>query len=124
MLFRYYGSYEIGGCFALLIVNATEGFWDRLFDKNPQSEVENSKPVKVVSVEKHKPEKKVYTKNSTDKPVKKQTVKVEEDMVKTRTLDIISRVEDDIDQVEFSTQTIDMAQALREFEEKYSKGGK
>ena len=40
------------------------------------------------------------------------------------TLDIISRAEDDIDQVEFSTQTIDMEQALREFEEKYNKGGK
>ena len=45
-------------------------------------------------------------------------------MAKTSTLDIISRVEDDIDQVESSTQTIDMEQALREFEEKYSKGGK
>ena len=124
MLFRYYGSYEIGGCFALLIVNATEGFWDRLFDKNPQSEVAKAEPVKVVSVEKHKPEKKVYTKTNNDKPVKKQPVKVEEDMAKTSTLDIISRVEDDIDQVEFSTQTIDMEQALREFEERYSKGGK
>ena len=124
MLFRYYGSYEIGGCFALLIVNATEGFWDRLFEKNPQPEFEKVEPVKVVSVEKHKTDKKVYTKNSNDKPVKKQPVKAEEDMAKTSTLDIISRVEDDIDQVEFSTQTIDMEQALREFEEKYSKGGK
>ncbi|MEG1862076.1 MAG: RnfABCDGE type electron transport complex subunit D, partial [Oscillospiraceae bacterium] len=28
MLFRYFGSYEIGVCFALLLVNATEGFVD------------------------------------------------------------------------------------------------
>ncbi|MBR4036108.1 MAG: RnfABCDGE type electron transport complex subunit D, partial [Oscillospiraceae bacterium] len=33
MLFRYFGSYEIGGCFALLLVNATEGYWDRLFEE-------------------------------------------------------------------------------------------
>ena len=124
MLFRYYGSYEIGGCFALLIVNATEGFWDRLFDKDYQSAIEKIEVEKEAPVEKHKPEKKVYTKGSNDKPVKKQPVKAVEDTAKTSTLDIISRVEDDIDQVEFSTQTIDMERALREFEEKYSKGGK
>ena len=85
---------------------------------------EKDEPVKVVSVGKPKPEKKVYTKSSNDKPVKKQPAKAVEDMAKTKTLDIISRAEDDIDQVEFSTQTIDMEQALREFEERYRKGGK
>ena len=52
MLFRYYGSYEIGGCFAILLVNATEGYWDRLFsgqknEKAPKAEkqtVEIKKP--------------------------------------------------------------------------------
>ena len=70
-----------------------------------------------------KQSKKVYTKD-TSKSVKKAENKTKEDMGKTTTLDIISRAEDDIDQVEFSTQTIDMEQALREFEEKYNKGGK
>ena len=45
------------------------------------------------------------------------------DAEQTKMLDIISRAEDEIDQVSFSTQTIDMEQALREFEERY-KGGK
>lgn len=40
------------------------------------------------------------------------------------TLDIISQAEDDIDQVLFSTQTIDMEEALRIFDEKYGSGGK
>ena len=128
MLFRYYGSYEIGGCFAILLVNATEGYWDRLF--SGQKNEKTSKKEKQ-SVEIHKPSvteelkqsKKVYTKN-TSKSVKKAENKTKEDMGKTTTLDIISRAEDDIDQVEFSTQTIDMEQALREFEEKYNKGGK
>ena len=119
MLFRYYGSYEIGGCFALLLVNATEGYWDRLFDKNKKSVPEKA-VVKETVEEKHKTDKKVYTKTTAEKPVKK----VEEDLGKTTTLDIISRAEDDIDQVDFSTQTIDMARALREFEEKYNLGGK
>ncbi len=130
MLFRYYGSYEIGGCFALLLVNATEGYWDRLFTKEVKNveETQNKKPeaVKTVSVsgEDTKPSKKVYTKETAEKTVKKPVKKVEEDLSKTTTLDIISRAEDDIDQVDFSTQTIDMERALREFEEKYSKGGK
>ena len=120
MLFRYYGSYEIGGCFALLLVNATEGYWDRLFDKKAVNGTEQPAP----TTEKQKTDKKVYTKTTTDKPVKKAPVKAKEDMDKTTTLDIISRAEDHIDQVDFSTQTIDMEQALREFEERYSKGGK
>ena len=123
MLFRYYGSYEIGGCFALLLVNATEGYWDRLFDKNKKA-VEKAEETVVPAVEKQKTDKKVYTKTTTDKPVKKVQSKAENDMDKTTTLDIISRAEDDIDQVLLSTQTIDMEQALREFEEKYNKGGK
>ncbi|MBQ7903852.1 MAG: hypothetical protein IJ362_08990, partial [Oscillospiraceae bacterium] len=50
--------------------------------------------------------------------------KPKEDLGATTTLDIIAQAEDKIDQVEFSTQTIDMEEALRAFEEKYSKGGK
>ena len=128
MLFRYYGSYEIGGCFAILLVNATEGYWDRLFSgqKNEKTSKKEKQPAEIhkpAVTEELKQSKKVYTKD-TSKSVKKAENKTKEDMGKTTTLDIISRAEDDIDQVEFSTQTIDMEQALREFEEKYNKGGK
>ena len=124
MLFRYYGSYEIGGCFAILLVNATEGYWDRLFEKDSQPQPEKPQ-VKPAVKEEVKPGKKVYTKDNTAKPaVKKHVDEPAQDLGKTTTLDIISRAEDDIDQVDFSTQTIDMEQALREFEEKYAKGGK
>ena len=140
MLFRYYGSYEIGGCFAILLVNATEGFWDRLFEKSADEEkAEHKTELKAghktepKAKPKHKPavavkeesksSKKVYTKESKAKPAAKKEQPVNS-MDKTTTLDIISRAEDDIDQVSFSTQTIDMEQALREFEEKYNKGGK
>ena len=130
MLFRYYGSYEIGGCFALLIVNATEGYWDRLFTEKQKDEstgddsVPVTKRVRPVEKEDIKPAKKVYTKETSSKPAKKLVDKIEDNLSKTSTLDIISRAEDDIDQVDFSTQTIDMERALREFEEKYGKGGK
>lgn len=165
MLFRYYGSYEIGGCFALLLVNATEGFWDRLFEENgmfadrkslscdldigvknhrhpaaktakpvkekkavPHPEEANGKklykkeePAQAKAVKQAKP--KAAPKPATKKP-KAKPAKDTQDMDSTKMLDIIARAEDDIDQVEFSTQTIDMERALREFEEKYNKGGK
>lgn len=177
MLFRYFGSYEIGGCFALLLVNATEGYWDRLFEegslrsagkalsctlkigtKEPAEDKKEktakpktekaSKPEKqepAVEKQPQQPEttgKKLYKKETsanekTAKPVKhkadkpqsikkssdKPKVKKPKDADQTKMLDIISRAEDEIDQIEFSTQTIDMDQALREFEERY-KGGK
>ncbi|MBR6608766.1 MAG: hypothetical protein IKK99_00960 [Oscillospiraceae bacterium] len=133
MLFRYYGSYEIGGCFALLLVNATEGYWDRLFEKETEDSTKEDRPVKEKvktekTASKHQPEpngKKLYRKE----PVAEKAVKAvkqpkqPKEMDATTTLDIISRAEDEIDQVDFSTQTIDMEQALREFEERY-KGGK
>lgn len=183
MLFRYFGSYEIGGCFALLLVNATEGYWDRLFEEGslrsagkaiscslkigtkasensekekavkPKTE-KKAKPVKEESVaETHTRHsdaegKKVYKKENTSanksskntksktekaprakkssKPadaVKQKKERKPKDADQTKMLDIISRAEDEIDQVSFSTQTIDMEQALREFEERY-KGGK
>ncbi len=145
MLFRYYGSYEIGGCFALLLVNATEGYWDRLFDRKGKSR--NSDNGSADKAEKPAADKKAAVAESetaaetagkklykkeplqdkhTDKKAASKAArhKEAEDLSATTTLDIIARAEDSIDQVEFSTQTIDMSQALREFEEKYGKGGK
>ena len=179
MLFRYYGSYEIGGCFALLLVNATEGYWDRLFEegtlrsagkalsctlkigtkaqeqdkpeKPAKTKTEKTpKPVKTETTVSNQPQqqeasgKKLYKKESSaDKPAKAKPEKTQpikksskksdsvkqpkpkkaKDADQTKMLDIISRAEDELDQVEFSTQTIDMEEALRAFEERY-KGGK
>lgn len=137
MLFRYYGSYEIGACFAILLVNATEGYWDRLFEKDgKKSEVEKEKPAETEKSQPVQPKqpagesssKKLYKKETTAKQSTKQNAKKEDkskagNMGKTTMLDIISRAEDEIDEVDFSTQTIDMEQALRDFEERY-KGGK
>ncbi len=140
MIFRYYGSFEIGACFALLLVNATEGYWDRLFmSKSEKARIkadeEADKPVKK-QVKKNtytqeNPAKTLKTVHKADvkeeKPVKNKEKELQKNngtSARKSTLDIISRAEDDIDQVEFSTQTIDVEQALRELEERYLKGGK
>lgn len=148
MIFRYFGSYEIGGCFALLLINATVGFWDRLFDadssyeKNmsvaisenldtvskkstkPQNKVKKSQARENDNVSEEKQIKNNSSKNNTKKSnknnlEKKNSVKPskqKDNMSYTTTLDIISRAEDSIDEVEFSTQTIDMKEALQNFE--------
>lgn len=226
MIFVYYGGYEIGACFAILLVNATEGFWDRLFTGNlayadlvkegkafapitnalhksksegkkvkytkqsaKTTETEKAAPnientgVSPVNTEKkasgvkspsrksapskaepdtakiekaeetapaaakRKPaakktaaqtspksgetQDKPKTRKTAAKPqseaagdiaVKKKTAKAKADTKqRTTTLDIISRAEDAIDQVEFSTQTIDVRRALRELEKNKGK---
>ena len=148
MIFRYFGSYEIGGCFALLLINATVGFWDRLFEAD-SSEIENMNVVQnrklaTISEKSDKSQnevKKPKVKETNDVSVKKQTKnntkksnknnlekknsvkspKQKDNLSYTTTLDIISRAEDSIDEVEFSTQTIDMNEALQDFEKRYSK---
>ncbi len=108
MLFRYYGSYEIGACFAILLANATEGYWDRLFtSKSRKSDKEKT----ARQVEKKEPK-------EEKQPKEKKDISVAD------TFNIISRAEDDIDQVEFSTQTIDVARALKELDEKYGREGR
>ncbi len=135
MIFRYYGSYEIGVCFAILIVNATENFWDRLFDgvifenihRAVHSVAETAEHNIEKRVERHKEEQaerksaaktKIKTEktieNAEDKPQAKNTVSA----VKS-TLDIIGEAEDHLDDVEFSTRTIDVDEALRRFDQKY-----
>ncbi len=148
MLFRYFGSYEIGVCFAILLVNATEGYVDRFFEKGGfqmvkseigeiqenlqhgieavQKDVADKKAEKVIEktvekVQEHKAD--PSSKNrKKGKNKSKQTQGSLENLDNTSTFDIISRAEDKIDQVSFSTQTVDMEEALRSFDEKYNKG--
>ncbi|MBR5521499.1 MAG: RnfABCDGE type electron transport complex subunit D [Oscillospiraceae bacterium] len=129
MLFRYYGSFEIGGCFALLLINATEGYWDRLFDKkaphhNEEAVVRQPAEKTPVHAEKKaEPEtekaesKKVYKAVESDKHAKAKQSKTSVGA----TISMISRAEDNLDQVEFSTLSIDVGEALKAFEEKYNK---
>ena len=129
MLFRYYGSFEIGGCFALLLINATEGYWDRLFDKkaphhNEEAVVRQPAEKTPVHAEKKaEPEtekaesKKVYKAVECDKHAKAKQSKTSVGA----TISMISRAEDNLDQVEFSTLSIDVGEALKAFEEKYNK---
>lgn len=129
MLFRYFGTFEVGGCFALLIVNATEGYWDRLFTKEGEKEEKTEeKQVKKKAVPENTEKtnsRKVYRKE--EKPVKEKqpkTPKEKKDISLSSTLDMISQAEDVIDQVEFSTQTIDVQEALKAFDEKYNREGR
>ena len=131
MLFRYFGSYEIGGCFALLLVNATEGFWDRLFSAG--GIFENSRSFKAWIAQLGLNKKKaapVTAGNVEIKKAKKSAARKSADKAAgsadtgNQLLDIISAAEDNIDQVEFTTRTIDVKQALKELEEKQKKEGR
>ena len=86
------------------------------------TETANSK--KVYKKEEKQPASKTVKTAEKKKSAKDKRTAKEDALSATTTLDIISRAEDDIDQVMFSTQTIDMEEALRAFEEKYNKGGK
>lgn len=101
MLFRYFGSFEIGTCFALLLVNTLDGFIDRL--------VADREKIKVKPAESH-----------AEKPVKAQPKQ------KGSTMAMISEAEDSIDQVLYSTRTIDINEVLRmeEMQKKQGKAGK
>lgn len=152
MFFRYFGQYEIGCCFALLIVNATSGFWDRLFEsgdmtvkkrfegvftvvnkeyKELENKVVKNKTIKEIKDNNLDEENKETIKNNQNSSSKNKTKKSKnnkakksnknDDMSATKTLDIISKAEDYIDEVEFSTQTIDMKEALKSYEEKCGK---
>ena len=157
MLFRYYGSFEVGGCFALLLVNATEGYWDRLFSgKKEKAAKEQSKtePVKqmapateagtkpaaektakaVTDTEKTDG-RKVYkaepaSKAKPARPADKKHTEEKKEAKQSRkgsvssTITMISRAEDNLDQVEFSTMSIDVNEALKAFEERYGEEGK
>lgn len=94
MLFRYFGGYEIGACFALLLVNTIEGFIDRCVEWRPVVEIK--KPVYV------------------DEPsaVKKPRVKKQKIASADAALDLINEAEDSIDQIIYSTRTIDVTAVL------------
>lgn len=111
MLFRYYGSFEIGTCFALLIVNTMDGYIERMVSRSGRVKVE--KPAAM----------------QTDTPQQTETAEQNPDAKPKRkggTMDIISEAEDNLDDVIYSTRTIDINEVLRleEMQKKQRKAGK
>lgn len=115
MIFRYFGSFDIGTCFALLLIDPLEGYIERLF---------GSKKVKVaeIAAEKEEPQKsdkKTYKASKEEKPHREKLRGASDAM------DLISETEDNIDNVLYSTRTISIDEILRaEAEQKKRKEGK
>lgn len=107
MMFRYFGGFELGSCFALLLVNTMDNVIDRfaegrLFEKSEKAaEEKNARAESKKAVRK------------ADKP-------------KKDTMDIISEAEDNIDEVLYSTRTISIDEILKaeEAQKKQRKAGR
>ena len=115
MIFRYYGSFDIGTCFALLLIDPLEGYIERIF---------GSKKVKVAEItaekeELQKSDKKTYKAPKEEKHHREKLKGASDAM------DLISETEDNIDNVLYSTRTISIEEILRaEAEQKKRKEGK
>lgn len=107
MLFRYFGSFEIGTCFALLIVNTMDGYIDRVVSLRGRVKVAKPAHAAEKVAEKHE-NTSTATKHRGD------------------TMKLISEAEDNLDDVIYSTRTIDINEVLRleEQQKKQRKAGK
>lgn len=121
MIFRYVGSFDIGTCFALLLVNTLEGYIERIC---------SGKKVKIelpeeTGTEQTKEKSRGIVKNvkleKAEKPPKAEKVKTPHDAI-----DLISETEDKIDNVIYSTRTLSIEEILKAEEEqkKRRKAGK
>ncbi len=117
VLFTQFGAYEIGVCFAILILNAM------------QRAIEEGSALALVYIgdykKKSKQPKEVKEKPAP-KPIQKPEPKVKEIVEKEKEdksfpLDLIKKAEDDIDEVIFSTQTFSMQELLDETRKSKSK---
>ena len=106
MVFRYFGGFEYGSCFAVLLVNTMDGVIERF--ANGEYKKADKKPAKAAQ----------------EKPAKK--VHCAQPKAKKDTMDIISEAEDNIDEVIYSTRTISIDEILKAEAEmnKNKKGGK
>jgi len=126
MIFRYVGSFDIGTCFALLLVNTLDGYIERMVSGDR---------IKVADVagedtEENKREKtvhrKILTAEKTEK-TKEKAPKGQKEKIRgaSDAMDLISETEDNIDNVIYSTRTISIEEILKaEEEQKRKKGGK
>ncbi|MBE6886824.1 MAG: hypothetical protein E7484_00195 [Ruminococcaceae bacterium] len=109
MLFRYYGSFEIGTCFALLIVNTMDGYIERMVSRKDRVKVEKDE--------------------SVPQPETAEPPQPQEAAASTRragTMKLISEAEDNLDDVIYSTRTIDINEILKleEQQKQQRKAGK
>lgn len=98
MAFSYFGGFELGTCFALLLVNTMDGAIERFASGEAKAKMKS----RTDKTEKPQPEiseeKKIYT---------------AEHKGKKDTMDIISEAEDNIDGVLYSTRTISLEEIRR-----------
>lgn len=106
MLFRYFGSFEIGTCFALLIVNTLEGYIERLVSGNRRVKVKGGTLSQPTEAD-----------DRQQKAVYHKTEKAPQPKGFGGTMDIIREAEDNLDDVIYSTRTIDINEVLRLEEE-------
>ena len=130
MIFRYFGSFDIGTCFALLLMNTVDGYIERKVS-GEKIKISDITAVEVVDDEKPaKPVRKLYTAPKPTKAEKaeaKKAAKVRKEKVKgpSDAMDLISEAEDNIDKVIYSTRQINIDEILRaEAEMNRKKGGK
>ena len=111
MAFRYFGGFEYGSCFAVLLVNTMDRVIDRFAGGVAEPAEENAEEETAEEKAEEKPAKKVYT---------AQPKKTKD------TMDIISEAEDSLDEVLYSTRTISIEEILKAEEEmkKNRKDGK
>lgn len=111
MIFRYFGGFELGTCFALLLVNTMDGAIDRLVSGElfvkPQEKPRRVKAEKIVQPN-----------------VEKKNIKTQINTKAAQTLDSIGQAEDKIDEVLYSTRTLSIDEILKAEEEMKKKGGK
>ncbi len=142
MMFRYFGSFEIGTCFALLIVNTLDGYIDRMVavegrirleipqvktvqerkaerEEKLLKEKEEKRLKEAAKAEKSRREKEQKIVRETQKTVKKMERKTEKaaKTAKPDTMGLISEAEDNLDDVIYSTRTLKIEEILRMEEE-------
>ena len=117
MVFRYVGSFDIGTCFALLLVNTLDGYIERLVSGDRIK----VKTITAEGGEEEKPHRKIFTaEKAKETKVRREKIKGASDA-----MDLISETEDNIDNVIYSTRTISIDEILKaEAEQKKKKGGK
>ena len=130
MIFRYVGSFDIGTCFALLLVNTLEGYIERMVSGD---KVKFEIADKAEEAAKEKAEKTVVRKIRLEKAEKtpkqpKEPKQPKAEKVKTAhdAIDLISETEDSIDEVIYSTRTLSIEEILKAEAEqnKRRKGGR
>ncbi len=116
VLFTHFGAYEIGVCFAILILNAMQ----RAIEEGSALAIvalNESKQKSKDKIKAKKEDKPILENKVKEKPIKKlaqeSKPKIEKED-KSFPIDLIQKAEDDIDQVIFSTQTFSMQELLDE----------